>query len=102
MPIYIDTIAQELNIDNDIVFGRLYYHLEHKYGYEQDDGMSVHFFALRLGKDAHCVNFPLMASVLADLQEQSRKHNLAIWIAVASLFVSVLSVMLSVIWRHHT
>jgi len=99
MPVDIEKIAQDLKVDEDIVFGRLYYHLEHKYGYKQDDGTSVSFFALRIGEDTHCVNFPLMASVLADLQDQSRRHNVAIWIAVASFCVSVISVLISVLLR---
>jgi len=97
MPIDIEKVAQDLDIDEDIVFGRLYYHLEHKYGYKQDDGTSVSFFGLKIGDDIHCVNFPLMASVLADLQDQSLKHNVAIWIAVASLFVSALSVLIAIL-----
>src|SRR5689334_21211563 len=41
-PIYksIDStrVARQLNADPGIIFGRLYYHLDHKYRYTQDDG----------------------------------------------------------------
>ena len=33
VPIVCGDIAKKLNVDSDIVFGRLYYHLEKKYGY---------------------------------------------------------------------
>ena len=97
VPIDIQQIANDLGVDEDIVFGRLYYHLEHKYGYKQDDGTSVPFFSLRVGDDVHCMNFPLMASVLADIQDQSWKHSIAIYIALASLFVSAVSVVIAIL-----
>jgi len=96
VPIDIEQIAHDLKVDEDILFGRLYYHLDHKYRYKQDDGAGVHFFCLRSGDDIHCVNFPLMASVLADLRDQSWKHRIAIWIAVGALFVSAVSVLISI------
>jgi len=99
VPIDIEKIARGLGVDGDIVFGRLYFHLERKYGYQQKDGADVHFFVLRVAGDIHCVNFPLMASVLADLQDQSRKHDVAIWIAVGSLLVSVASVLISILLK---
>ena len=97
VPIDILQIAHDLKVDDDIVFGRLYYHLQHKYGYKQDDGSSVSFFALRIGNDVHCVNFPLMASVLADLRDQSWKHKVAIWIAVGSLIIAIVSIVISIV-----
>ncbi len=102
VPIDIERIARDLRVDGDLVFGRLYYHLEHKYGYKHADGASVHFFALRVGNDTDCVNFPFMAAVLADLQDQSRKHNLAIWIAVGSLILSAVSVAIAVLLKQQS
>ena len=63
-------IAKILNVDADIVFGRLYYHLNEKFSYKHDDGSKVEFFALHVGDESHCINFPYLASVLADLQEK--------------------------------
>ena len=100
VPIEIDQIAVDLKVDTDIIFGRLYYHLEHKYGYKQDDGSSVHLFSLRVGDDRHCVHFPLMASVLADLQDQSRKHSIAIWISAGFLLLSAVSLVISIARCH--
>ena len=36
-------IAGELDVDPDIVFGRLYYHLEKRYGYEVAENVRLHF-----------------------------------------------------------
>lgn len=95
VPIDIPAIAADLNVDVDIVFGRLYYHLDNKYGYTEPDSTKVSFFTLVAGKDTNCVNFPLLASVLAELRDQSRKHSLATWIAVASLVISLVSITIS-------
>ncbi len=71
VPIDIVHIAKRLKVDVDIVFGRLYYHLDKKYGYAQDDGTKIRLFTLVAGRDTNCVNFPLVASVLADLRDQA-------------------------------
>lgn len=97
MPIDIETIAARLGVDSDIVFGRLYYHLENRYGYKLDDGSFVHFFAIKVGADTHCVNFPYLSSVLATLRDENKKYRLATGIAVASLLLAVLSLGISLV-----
>lgn len=97
VPIDIEQIAKDLRVDGDIIFGRLYYHLENKYGYKQDDGLQVHFFGMVIGGDRHCVNFPYVASILADLRDENRKHRIAISIAVFSLIISIIAISLSVL-----
>lgn len=96
VPIDLDGIADKLDVDADIVFGRLYYHLNHKHGYRKDDGSYVHLFTPVAGKDRQCVNFPLVASILADLKQENQKFWWATIIAVFSLFVSVASIIISV------
>jgi hypothetical protein len=95
VPISIEAIATELKVDGDIVFGRLYYHLEQKHGYQRGAKEWVHLFALEVGGDRHCVNFPLMASVLAGLQQEDRQFQVATWIAWLSLAVSVFALYVS-------
>lgn len=92
VPINIEELAEHFGIDGDIVFGRLYYHLEPKYGFTQKDNSSVHFFTLEAGKDVHAVQFPLLAAVIAELREERKKHLLATWLSIAALVVSAISV----------
>ena len=96
IPIDIKTLAEDMGVDPDIIFGRLYYDLDQKYAYKQEDGSNVHFFTLKIGDDRHCVNFPYMASVLAELREKNRKYRIATTIAIFSLFVSVIALLLSI------
>jgi hypothetical protein len=91
VPIDSAKIARHYGVDSDIVFGRLYYHLEKKYGYKQSDGVNVHFFALRVGDDIKCINFPLLASVVAGLRQEYRKFWLATGISIGALVISAIS-----------
>ncbi|SNS43932.1 hypothetical protein SAMN05421640_0146 [Ekhidna lutea] len=93
-------IAQELKVDKDIVFGRLYYHLNHKFNYQNAGNSHVKLFINRgdYGKDekGHEINFPYMTSILAGMQYERRKYQMATIIAIISLAVSTISVTISV------
>ena len=99
VPIDLKQVAEALEVDVDIVFGRLHYHLEKKYGYKHDDGTSVPFFTLVVGHDQNCVNFPLLASVLSNLREEDRKYKIAMQISVISLIVSIGAILVSMLYR---
>lgn len=96
VPIDVKEIAKSLNVDADIVFGRLYYHLNEKFSYKRDDDSEVEFFALRAGDDRHCINFPYLASILADLQDQNRKYLMTIILAGLSLVIAIISILISI------
>ena len=96
MPIDIDALAKRFRCDADLIFGRLYYHLNGKYGSHTGDGDTVSFFAVRLGGDRHCVNFPLLASVLADLQNDKKRFVISTRLAALSLLISAASILIAV------
>lgn len=98
VPIDVVEIASLLEVDPDMVFGRLYFDLEKRHGYVRDKGV-VNFFALKVGGDRNCVNFPLLSSVLADLQEQKRKSSLSIRISLAAIGISLLGTGLTAGFR---
>jgi hypothetical protein len=95
VPVDIKKIAHELGVDEDIVFGRLYYDLEKRYGYREDDGTRVSFFSRAIGKDRDCINFPYAASVLAALRDEKKKFGIATGLAILSLVISIASICLS-------
>ena len=100
VPIDVEAIAKDLRVDSDIVFGRLYYHLNKKHGYRAEVGGHVPFFDLRTGPDEiHTVHLSLLASVLADLRDRAKKYKTATWIASASLVVSVLAISISILGK---
>ena len=90
VPIDCGEIAKKLGVDNDIIFGRLYYHLDKKYGYKQEDGSEVHLFALKVGEDKHAINFPLLSAVVADLQQSHFRFIIPLILAFAALLVSII------------
>ena len=91
VPIDCDALAIEYGIDSDLVFGRLYYHLDKKYGYKDDDGVRVPLFSTRAGSDWHVVNFPLLAAILADMEESNFRFMLPIILSSTALAISILS-----------
>lgn len=91
VPIDCKRVAKKLRVDPDIVFGRLYYHLENKHGYKQPDGSKVHFFSRQVGKDEKCVNFPMLASVLAGLQADHSKFLWSLGLSITAITISLVS-----------
>ncbi len=92
-------IADRFKIDADIVFGRLYYHLDQRYGFSQPDGAKVHFFAKQVGQDMHVVQFPLLASVLATLREEHKEHLHGVVLSIAAIVISFASLLFSILYR---
>lgn len=88
VPIDCKLIAKRFDVDADIIFGRLYYHLEKKHGYTNGDGSKVMFFG-NINGEGFSVNFPLMSSVLAGLQEDANKFWTATLISSFALTVSI-------------
>ena len=95
VPINIESIAKHFSVDLDIIFGRLYYHLESKYGFAHEDGTKVHFFALQAGSEKHAVHLPLLAAVMARLREEKNKHLSSTWISVVAIIISIISLITS-------
>ena len=93
VPIDCTTIAKDLGVDPDIVFGRLYYHLDKKYGYTQDNGAKVHLFTMAVGKDRNAVNFPMLSAVLAELQQSWFRFTAPLIISGIALVISVISLV---------
>ncbi|MBW4440119.1 MAG: hypothetical protein KME10_02535 [Plectolyngbya sp. WJT66-NPBG17] len=93
VPLDIAQIAKNLRIDPDIIFSRLYsLNLKHSYS---KDITEFNLFLNSMGEERHCINFPYMASILADLRDDSRKHQAAIWVSIFSLIFSALSLGVS-------
>lgn len=76
-------------MDADILFGRLYYHLDKKHSYAQDNGSFVHLFALKTGDDMHAVNFPLLAAILAEHNMSFNRYVFPLALSLAALCVSI-------------
>ena len=98
IPIDIPAIAQSIGAEPELVFGRLHYHLEPKYT-RNDGNVKVSLFQVAMpglepGKpERHVINFPLLESVLADLEYQHRKFRLPVVVSIVSATVAVLALL---------
>jgi len=97
LPINIETIANQFSVNIDVIFGRLYYHLDRKYGFTDPDGTKVPFFSIQAGSDKHVVHFPLLAAVIASLREEKNKHLTTTWISGAAIIISIFSLITSLL-----
>lgn len=89
VPIDVAGLAEKLKTHPNELFGRLYYHLDHKYRYKQDGGASVHLFSLAVAGDRHCIHFPYLAALLAERRTEHRRSLFSIVISIISLMVAL-------------
>ena len=97
LPIRIPEVAARLGCSPEMLFGRLYYHLDAKYRYAQEGGAQVHLFSVKVGSEIHCVNFPYLAAVLAERNEERRRQLWSLSVAIAALVLSVASIVAQVV-----
>lgn len=90
VPIDCGLIAKNLNIDPDIIFGRLYYHLAHKYRYKQCDGSTVTLFTFAVGTDRHAVNFPFLSAVLAEHEQSYLRFTIPLALSIVAILLSII------------
>jgi hypothetical protein len=101
LPIDIPAVAQLIGMDPELVFGRLYYHLAPKYGRVEAES-SVPFFEKTFPNrvtgqpDKHVVNFPVLESILANLEYEERKFRLPVAISATSMAISAASMVIAI------
>ena len=88
-------LAERLGCKPELLFGRLYYHLDQKYRYKQDDGALVPLFYLKVGEKRHAIHFPYLAAILAGLEQEHRKQAWSLAISILALVFSVVSIIVS-------
>ncbi|MFA4993866.1 MAG: hypothetical protein WC521_00980 [Bdellovibrionales bacterium] len=87
-----EVIAKFMNVDPEMVFQRLYYHLNKKYGYTENDKTKVEFFAFEIGGVRHCINYPYLCAVLATMEDDQKELRNTKRLAWASLVISILGI----------
>jgi len=95
LSIDIPALAKKLECTPELLFGRLYYHLDQKYRYKQDDGSIVPLFYLKVGDKRHAVHFPYLASILAAQNQEFRRYIVSLCVSFFALAVSVTSLAVS-------
>ena len=85
----IEAVARKLGCDKHILFGYLYYHLDHKYRYSTSENVSVHLFAPTAGELRHAINLPYLAAILAGQDQEHSKFTWSLGVSLVALALSV-------------
>ena len=91
VPVDLETVAAKLQSDAHELFGRLHYHLDHKFGYKQENDAEVHLFTPVVDGDRHGVNFPYLAAVLAEHRLEDKRNRRSLVISLLALGISIAS-----------
>ncbi len=90
IPIDCQKVAKKMKADGEIVFNRLYFHLNNKYSYKDMNDNPVYFFVFEIDGLKHCINYGYLCSVLADLKDKKFKENLALSFSIISIIISIM------------
>lgn len=96
VPINLEELAKAVGEDQSILFGRLYHDLDAKYGFVKSDGTKVPLFTPVAGTDRNCVNFPLVAGLVARLQDEHARQQRAMRVSLFALGASAASVLVAI------
>jgi hypothetical protein len=93
LPVDLRGVAEKLDTKPELLFGRLYYHLDAKHRYQQDGGVWVNLFHLNVGNKGHSVHFPYLAAILAGHDQEYRKQFWSMAFSTLALVLSVVSLV---------
>jgi hypothetical protein len=93
VPVDLEKVAEALQSDAYELFGRLYHHLNRKYGYKTDNDASVNLFEPLVCGDRHCVNFPYLAAVLAEHRLEDKRNRWSLRISMVALGIAIASLV---------
>jgi len=93
----IPTLAAKLDCSPELLFGRLYYYLDQKHRYKQDNGSIVPLFHLEVGGKRHAVQFPYLASILSGFNQEHNRFLVSLAVSILALVLSVASLVVSMV-----
>ena len=96
VPIDINAVARRAGMSPELAFGRLYFHLDQKYRYKHEGGATTSLFQLHVGSKRHAVQFPYLASILAEKNQEFRRFSLSLALSAIALRLSFASLFLSI------
>jgi len=95
VPINVQEVAEACGVEEDMIFGRIFYHFNKKYSYKDEKGNVTTFF-ITDKFEGLSVNFPIVASVLADLRTEKRKTDNFLFISSSALAMSVIALLIAI------
>lgn len=95
VPIEVEDVAETCGVEEDMIFGRIYYHFNKKYSYTDSQGEVTTFFTTEKFEGLS-VCFPLVASILADKYIEKKKHETVLFIAGTAIALSIVSLLVAI------
>ncbi|MEX0722433.1 MAG: hypothetical protein WD357_11430 [Gracilimonas sp.] len=95
VPINVKDVADACGIEEDMIFGRIFYHFNKKYSYKDDKGNVTTFF-ITDKFEGLSVNYPLVASVLADLKTEKKQTDSFLFTSTVAVAFSVMALMIAI------
>lgn len=89
LSIDVTAVAAKLQCSPELLFGYLYYFLEHKYRYQTGENTYVSLFSPRAGNMRHAVNFPYLAAILAGHDQEHSKFTWSLGVSLVALALSI-------------
>jgi hypothetical protein len=97
VPVDLPAVAKEVGCSPELLFGRLYFHLNQKHRYKQANGADVSLFELNIESKGHSVQFPYLASILAGLNQEFRRQLITYGVSFTALGISISSLAVSIL-----
>ena len=89
IPVDLEAVAMRLGTEKHLLFGYLNSYLDHKYRHKTGENSFIHLFAPVAGDMRHAVNFPYLAAILADHDQEHSKFAWSLGVSLIALALSV-------------
>lgn len=86
-------VADNLQCKLELLFGYLYYYLDHKHRYKTGENCWTNLFSLKVGNKIHCVNYPYLVGILASHEVEHKRNLWALWLSGAAVVLSLASII---------
>lgn len=94
VPIEVEDVAEACGVEEDMIFGRIFYHFNKKYSYTNSDGEVTTFFTTEKFEGLS-VSFPLVASVLADKYAEKKQNETLLFISGTAVVISIVALLVA-------
>ena len=96
VPIKINEVAEAIGVEQDMIFGRVFYHFNKKYSYKDEKGDITTFF-ITDKFEGLSVNFALVASTLAEMKQEKQKADQYLIVSGTAIALSIFAIILAVL-----
>ena len=95
VPIEVEDVAEACGVEEDMIFGRIFYHFNKKYSYTDTQGEVTTFFTTEKF-DGLSVCFPLVASVLADKYAEKKQQETQLFISGIAIVLAIIALLVAI------